>query len=59
MMDAFIPLVIGVTATLGFVALGLGVFVLGKLPPSGCAAAPCEPPARLSMHDASMQGCTQ
>jgi hypothetical protein len=28
-MDAFMPLVIGITAALGFVALGLGVFVMG------------------------------
>jgi hypothetical protein len=33
-MDAFIPLVIGVTTALGFVVLGLVVFVLGKPPPS-------------------------
>jgi hypothetical protein len=33
-MDAFIPLVIGVPAALGFVVLGLEVFVLGKPSPS-------------------------
>jgi hypothetical protein len=32
-MDAFIPLLIGITAALGFVALGLGLFVLDPTSP--------------------------
>ena len=34
-----IALVIGVAAALGFVALGLGVFVLDKSPPPGLLSA--------------------
>jgi hypothetical protein len=33
-MDAFIPLIVGLTAALGFVALGLGALGLGKPPPA-------------------------
>jgi hypothetical protein len=31
-MDALIPLLIGITAALGFATLGLGLFVLGTAP---------------------------
>ena len=32
-MHAFMPLLIGITAALGFTVCGLGLFVLGAAPP--------------------------